>query len=101
PGSVLTSPLGYFPLEGTLKSRAQGDLSAALQSPLTFTGLPFSVQFTGKEDSAGKKKVNMAITLRGDAGVLNEAARTVDLAVIIAMLTFFLPALSSLPVNWT
>ena len=82
PGSVLTSPLGYFPLEGTLKSRAQGDLSAALQSPLTFTGLPFSVQFTGKEDSAGKKKVNMAITLRGDAGVLNEAARTVDLAVI-------------------
>ena len=82
PGSVLTAPLGYFPLEGTLKSRAQYEVSLGMQSPLAFTGLPFSIQFTGNEDSAGKKKVNMAITLRGDAGVLNEATRTVDLAII-------------------
>src|SRR5271165_670895 len=82
PGSVLNAPLGYFPLEGTLKSRAQDDVSLGLQSPLAFTGLPFSVQFTGNEDNAGKKKVNMAISLRGDSGVLNEATRTVDLAVI-------------------
>jgi hypothetical protein len=82
PVSILNAPQGYFPLEGTLKSRAQDDVSLGLQSPLAFTGLPFSVQFTGNEDSAGKKKVNMAIAMKGDAGVLNEATRTVDLAVI-------------------
>ncbi len=54
----------------------------ALQSPLTYTGIAFTVQFTGNQDSAGKKKVNMVISLPGDSGVLNEATRTVDLAIV-------------------
>jgi hypothetical protein len=82
PGSVVNSPAGYFPAEGTLKSRVQEDVNLALQSPLAYTGIPFTVGFTGNEDSAGKKKVNMTISLAGDTGVLNEATRTVDLALI-------------------
>ena len=81
-GSVVSAPEGYFPAEGTVKSRAQEDVSLALQSPLAYTGLVFSLKFTGNEDSAGKKKVNMVISLAGDSGVLNEATRSVDLALI-------------------
>jgi hypothetical protein len=80
-GSV-RSPEGYFPAEGTLKSRLQEDISMALQSPLADTGIVFSLKFTGNEDSAGKKKVNMVISLAGDSGVLNEATRSVDLALL-------------------
>jgi len=82
PGSLLSAPLGYFPAEGTVKSRAQEDVRAAAQSPLAYTGLTFTVGFTGNQDSAGKKKVNMTISLPGDAGVLNEVTRSVDLALI-------------------
>ena len=82
PGSLVNSAAGYFPAEGTLKSRAQEDVTLALQSPLAYSGLVFSLKFTGNEDSAGKKKVNMVISLSGDAGVLNEASRTVDLGLI-------------------
>ena len=82
PGLTLHTPAGYFPGEGNLKSHAQEDIIEALQSPLAYTGIPFSVQFTGNEDVAGKKKVNIAISLAGDTGVLNEATRTVDLVVI-------------------
>ena len=82
PASVPSAPLGYFPAEGTLKSRAQEDVRAAAQSPLAYTEIPFTVAFTGTQDSAGKKKVNMSISLSGDAGVLNEATRSVDLALI-------------------
>jgi len=81
-GLVVNAPEGYFPTEATLKSRTQEDISLALQSPLAYTGLVFRVSFSGSEDSAGKKKVNMVISLAGDSGVLNEAARTVDLALI-------------------
>jgi VWFA-related protein len=81
-GSTLSAPEGYFPLEGAPKSHAQEDVSQALQSQLTYTGIPFTVEFTGTEDAAGKKKVNMAISLTGDTGVLNEATRTVDLVVV-------------------
>jgi len=82
-GSTLNAPEGYFPLEGTVKSHAQDDVSLALQSPLAYTGLIFKIRFTGNEDSAGKKKINMVISLAGDAGVLNEATRTVDLALVV------------------
>jgi VWFA-related protein len=80
PGSALNAPEGYFPLEGTPKSHSPEEISLALQSPLAYTGIPFTVAFTGNEDSAGKKKVNMTISLPGDTGVLNQATRTVDLA---------------------
>ncbi len=80
PGSVVNAAVGYFPAEGTLKSRAQEDVSLALQSALAYTGIVFRIKFTGNEDSAGKKKVNMVISLAGDSGVLNEVTRTVDVA---------------------
>jgi VWFA-related protein len=82
PGPVVKAPEGYFPAEGTLKSRLQEDVSTALQSPLAYSGIVFSLTFTGNENSAGKKKVNMVIALAGDSGVLNEATRSVDLAVL-------------------
>src|SRR5271167_128494 len=82
PGSVLSAPLGYFPADGTVKSRAQEDVRAAAQSPLAYTEIPFTVAFTGNQDSTGKKKVNMTISLPGEAGVLNETTRSVDLALI-------------------
>jgi len=85
-GFVVNAPEGYFPAEATAKSRSQEDISLALQSPLAYTGLVFRIKFSGNEDSAGKKKVNMVISLPGDSGVLNEATRTVDLA-LIAMAT--------------
>lgn len=78
-GVVLSAPAGYFPSEGTPKSRAQEDISGAMQSPLAYTGLPFDVKLPGNTDAAGKKKVEMIISLAGDAGVLNEATRSVDL----------------------
>jgi hypothetical protein len=78
---VLSAPLGYFLAEGTVKSRAQEDVRGAAQSPLAYTGLTFTIEFTGNQDSGGKKKVNMTISLPG-AGVLNEATRSVDLALI-------------------
>ncbi len=57
-------------------------MTLALQSPLSYTGIPFSVAFTGNQDVAGKKKVNMTISLAGDTGVLNEAIRSVDLVIV-------------------
>jgi VWFA-related protein len=82
PGLLIGAPQGYFPLEGTLKSHAHEDITLALQSQLAYTGIPFTVEFTGTDDATGKKKVNMTISLTGDTGVLNEAARTVDLVVL-------------------
>ena len=82
PGSELNAPAGYFPLEGTLKSHAQEDVSLALQSQLEYTGIPFSVTFTGNEDAGTKKKVNLTISLAGDTGILNEANRSVDVGII-------------------
>jgi VWFA-related protein len=82
PGSTLGAPEGYFPAEGTPKSHAADDVSLALQSPLAYTGISFTVAFTGNEEAAGKKKVNMTISLPGNTGVLNEATRSVDLLVM-------------------
>ena len=82
PGVNLSAPAGYFSPEGTPKSRAQEDISAALQSPLTFTGLVFNVTVSGQSDAGAKKKVEMIIALPGDSGVLNEATRSVDLALL-------------------
>jgi hypothetical protein len=44
PGSLVNSAAGYFPAEGTLKSRAQEDVTLALQSPLAYSGLVFSLK---------------------------------------------------------
>jgi VWFA-related protein len=82
PGLAASAPEGYFPHEGNPKSHTPEEISLALQSQLAYTEIPFTVQFTGNEDTAGKKKVNMTISLGGDTGVLNEATRTVDLVVI-------------------
>jgi VWFA-related protein len=82
PGLAASAPEGYFPHEGNPKSHTPEEISLALQSPLSYTGIAFGVAFTGNEDVSGKKKVNMTISLAGDTGVLNEATRTVDLVVI-------------------
>ena len=72
-------PAGYFPSEGTPKSRSADEIGLAMGSPLEYTGIRFKVAVTGiEEGSAGKKKVNLLISLPGNAGVLNEEAGTVD-----------------------
>lgn len=77
---VVHHPAGYFPLD-LAKAKAADDFAAALQSPLQFTGVIFKVGVGSIEPGSGnKKKVNLVITLGGDAGVLNEAARKVDLS---------------------
>jgi VWFA-related protein len=82
PGLALNAPEGYFPHEGNPKSHTSEEVGLALQSPLAYTGIPFTVAFTGNTDVAGKKKVNMVISLAGDTGVLNEATRSVDLTLV-------------------
>lgn len=81
-GVEVNAPEGYFPPEGALKPHAGEDVNLALQSQLPYTGIPFTVTFTGTDDAAGKKKVNMTISLTGDTGVLNETTRTVDVLVM-------------------
>jgi len=79
----LIQSAGYFPYEGTLKSRTSEDVGIALKSPLESTGVLFKVAVAGIEDgAAGKKKVNLVITLPGDSGVLNETSGTVDAGLI-------------------
>ncbi len=76
---TVNHPAGYFPYEGTPKTRAGEEIGLAMGSPLEYTGIRFKVTVTGIEDgSAGKKKVNLLISLPGNAGILNEAAGTVD-----------------------
>ena len=77
----VNGPVGYFPVELT-KSRAQDEITLALQSPLEYTGIPFRVEFTGTDDSGGKKKANFTISLPGDGGLLNETTRKVDLGIV-------------------
>ncbi len=81
-GLVVNAPVGYFPYQEPSKSRAGAEIALALQSSLEYTGIPFSLEFTGTEPSGGKQKVNMTISLGGDSGVLNEAARKVDLGIV-------------------
>jgi hypothetical protein len=72
-------PAGYFPYEGTPKSRASDELGLAMGSPLEYTGIGFKVTVTGiEEGTAGKKKVNLLISLPGNVGILNETTGTVD-----------------------
>ena len=77
----VNGPVGYFPVDLT-KSRAQDEITLALQSPLEYTGIPFRVEFTGTENSSGKKKANFTISLPGDSGLLNETTRKVDLGIV-------------------
>jgi len=75
-------PAGYFPYEGTTKSRAGAEIGLAMSSPLEYTGIRFKISVVGMEEgTGGKKKVNLVISLPGDSGVLNEAAGTVASAI--------------------
>jgi VWFA-related protein len=76
-------PAGYFPYEGTSKSRAGSEVGLALTSPLEYTAIRFKVTVAGiEEGTGGKKKVNLVISLPGDSGVLNEPAGTVDVGFV-------------------
>ena len=80
-------PSGYFPYEGTAKLRAADEIGIAMTSPLEYTGIRFKVAVAGiEEGTGGKKKVNLVISLPGDAGVLNEATGAVDV-VLVAVAT--------------
>jgi len=83
-GLHVNGPAGYFPSD-PMKSRPQDDVALALQSPLEYTGVPFRLEFTGNEDSGGKKKVNFTISLAGNSGVLNETTRKADLGIMGSM----------------
>ena len=80
---TVAHPAGYFPYEGTPKTRAGEEVGLAMGSPLEYTGIRFKVAVTGIEDgSAGKKKVNLLLSLPGNAGILNEAAGSVDVGFV-------------------
>jgi VWFA-related protein len=81
-------PAGYFPYEGTPKSRAGSEIGLAMTSPLEYTGVEFKVAVAGiEEGTGGKKKVNLVVTLAGDSGVLNEAGGTVDVGFVAKALS--------------
>jgi VWFA-related protein len=74
---------GYFPYEGTTKTRADAEIGLAMTSPLEYTAIRFKITVAGiEEGTGGKKKVNLVIMLPGDAGVLNETAGTVDVGFV-------------------
>ena len=76
-------PAGYFPFESTYKSRAGSEVALALQSPLEYTGVLFRITVAGfEEGSAGKKKVNLVISLPGDEGIVNETTGSVDVSLV-------------------
>ena len=77
-------PAGYFPYEGTPKSRAGSEVGVAMTSPFEYTGIGFKVAVAGiEEGTGGKKKVNLVISLGGDSGILNEAGGTVDVGFVV------------------
>ena len=81
--TLLGQSAGYFPFEGTPKSRAGEEIFMAMHSPLVFTGILFKVAVTGiEEGSAGKKKVNLTISLPGDTGIVNETTGVVDVGFV-------------------
>jgi hypothetical protein len=83
PNIVIAHPAGYFPYGGTSKSRAGEEVGLAMTSPLEYTAVRFKVTVPGIEDgTAGKKKVNLVISLPGDSGVLNESAGKVDVGFV-------------------
>ncbi len=74
---------GYFPYEGTSKSRAAENVAMAMRSPLQVTGILYKVAVAGMEDgAAGKKKVNLVISLPGDTGLVNESTGVVDVGFV-------------------
>ena len=85
PSVQVSHPAGYFPYEGTPKSRAAEELGVAMGSPLEYTGIRFKLTVTGiEEGSGGKKKVNLLISLPGNDGLLNEATGEVDVGFVAA-----------------
>jgi VWFA-related protein len=80
---TISHPAGYFVTQVTPKDKAGSEVSMAMQSPLEYTAVTFKVEIgTIEAGEAGKKKVNLAISLPGDAGVLNESTRTVDVGLL-------------------
>jgi VWFA-related protein len=80
---LVSHPAGYFPYEGTPKSRASEEIALAMGSPLEYTGIRFKVAVASIEDgTGGKKKVNLLISLPGDVGLLNESTGTVDIGLL-------------------
>ncbi|HEY4959712.1 MAG TPA: hypothetical protein VII29_02540, partial [Terriglobales bacterium] len=76
-------PSGYFPSEGAPKTRAGDEIGIAMTSPLEYTGIRFKAAVTSIDDgSAGKKKVNLLISLPGNAGILNETTGAVDVGFV-------------------
>ena len=76
-------PSGYFPSEGVPKTRAGDEIGIAMTSPLEYTGIRFKAAVTSIDDgSAGKKKVNLLISLPGNAGILNETTGAVDVGFV-------------------
>ena len=85
PNVVVAHPAGYFAYEGTPKSRAGEEVGLAMNSPLEYTGIRFKVAVASIEDgAAGKKKVNLVVSLPGDTGILNEATGAVDVGFVAA-----------------
>jgi len=83
PNIEIGHPGGYFPHEGTRKSRAGMEIGLAMSSPLLYTGVRFKVTVAGiEEGTAGKKKVNLVIALPGDSGVINESTGNVDVGFV-------------------
>ncbi|HVP56276.1 MAG TPA: VWA domain-containing protein [Candidatus Eisenbacteria bacterium] len=79
----VTHAAGYFPYEGSVKARLGDETGVAMTSPLEYTGIPFRITVAGMEEgSGGKKKVNLVIAIPGSAGILNEAAGTVDVGFV-------------------
>lgn len=74
---------GYFPAHVLSKDNAGPELALAMQSPLEYTGIVFKLGIGAMEEgSGGKKKVNLVISMGADSGVLNEAARKVDIGLV-------------------
>jgi len=83
PGIDVTHAAGYFPYEGTAKSRAGGEIALAMTSPLEYTGVRFKVAVSGiEEGTAGKKKVNFVVSLPGNSGILNETTGSADVGLV-------------------
>jgi len=83
PNVEVTHPAGYFPYEGTVKARLGDQAGVALTSPLEYTAVPFKITVAGMEEgTGGKKKVSLVIFISGSAGILNEAAGTVDVGFV-------------------
>jgi VWFA-related protein len=74
---------GYFPAPALDNAGVGQQVGSALQSPLEYTGLAFKVAVAGTENGAGgKKKLNLVITIPGEAGVVNASTGKADIGLV-------------------